>query len=81
LLLEFVGFRQENVKLHFLFMQNFDVFVPLLDEGFVIDGDVNFHLSSLVEEFCLLKFLPYLREGQLNEEVLGDILYFVRYFS
>lgn len=48
-------------------MQYFDVLVPFLDKDFVLDGNVDLHLLSFIKEFRFLKFLTYLRKGQLNK--------------
>ena len=47
-----------------------NIFVPLFDEDLAFDGNVDFHLARLVVELGFLEFLSYLREGQLNKEVL-----------
>ena len=60
-------------------MQYFYVLVPFLDKDFVLDGNVDLHLLSFVKELRFLKFLPYLRKGQLNQKVFGNGLNLVGY--
>jgi hypothetical protein len=55
-------------------MENFDILVPFVDESLIFDGNVDFHLSGLVEDLSLFELFPKFREGQLNQKVPGNAL-------
>lgn len=43
----------------------------------MVERDVYFHLSCFVKELSLLEFLAHFREGELDQQIFGEIVYFL----